>query len=938
MKKLKWSAAFAIALILIAAAFTVATSATSSTVYLSDIDYVSEIHGWGELMRDKGLDGKAIKICETTYEKGITIHADSRIEYDISGKGWNTFSAYIGVNDSEEDEIHKPKSSITFEILVDGISVYRSGIFRMSTPAEKITVSLPSDAKRITLITDGTSDGNTADHCAWADAKFEYVTPKDGNMKSLEFDMDSISINGIMECADLTPRAFDYLGKEIDPSKFKVSYTSSASDIALVFSLDAISGRVVLKSKGIATVTATAVHEYEGLTTVCRSEITVFGKFGDEARANEELSSPDGKIKILVKSDEFGRVRFSVTDDGAAIVTEAGIGVNTDSGDFSSGLAFVGAERGEINESYSNISGSYSKIENRANTLDLTFAKLNFTFTVKFRAYDDGFAYRYVIGCDEPSVKDITIKRETGYFTIPKDSKVFAERIARLEDKFSYQNNYDERTADKCEGMYQAFPMLSTADDEHWLLLSEAELYGDRYIGTALYGEGEGRFSLCPAPRVSSDEAIDTALAFTSPWRCGIIGSLGEVVESSLIEKVCERSDEDYSWVRPGVCSWLWLSEGGAASHDYKLLRKYVNLSVEMGWEYILLDAVWQPNAPHGYYDGFLEFMDYAKENGVGVWVWVNKSNLDTESERAALAKWASDGIVGVKVDFFDSEDADNIELYEAIYEACRENKLMLNLHGSNKPTGERSYWQHVINREAVLGEEKNNYRPSDLATYIYTRGVLGPMDITPRITPGGSKVTTIAAQLAMCVHYETGALTMASFASDYYNSPAKEFFKALPAAWDDLHFIDGYPGDYSIIARRSGENWYLSGLNATQRLDASIALDFLDADGEYRAYVFADGEGKDDLDIYEIDVTASDSIDVTMLYGGGLAVKIVRLDSPEEEPDCGGLKPIPPTEKPMGADNRGGEVYRTLIVVSAIVGIVALSFGLALVLRRFRK
>ena len=116
------------------------------------------------------------------------------------------------------------------------------------------------------------------------------------------------------------------------------------------------------------------------------------------------------------------------------------------------------------------------------------------------------------------------------------------------------------------------------------------------------------------------------------------------------------------------------------------------------------------------------------------------------------------------------------------------------------------------------------------------------------------------------------------------------------------------------------------------------IALDFLDADGEYRAYVFADGEDKEELEMYEIDVTASDSIDLTMISGGGLAVKIVRLDLPEEEPDCGGLNPIPPAEKPMGADNRDGETLRILIVIAAVVGVASVSLVLALALTRFRR
>ena len=807
----------------------------SDYTYLSDIQERSASVGWKTLMKDKGLDDKPIKIGETTYDKGLVAHSPSKVEYNISGDEYESFHAYIGVNDSESDASAKTKADVEFIVMIDGVYAYKSKVFYYDTAPEEINIPIPYGSKRLTLITTkgGTDTSSkkystTADHCAWAEAKLIKRT----------------------------------------------------SDLPII---------------------------------------------SQDKRLDQTLKSPSENLAVRVFNDENGRILFNVTEDKVVMLEDSAIGISSSLGDFSTGFSLKSVSAATIDETYTNISGSYSTVRNHANQMTAIFEKGEFLFTVEFRAYDDGFAYRYTIDAKDNSAKSIIFDKELGYFSVPASSTTFSEKITDLEALFNYEESYYELSIERCASTHRAFPFLFTPDKQHWMLLSEAELYGDTYAGSALYASGDNELRLCYAPKADPN-GVRSKLSFTSPWRCGITGSLGDVVESSLIENVCERRDEDFSWVKPGVTSWLWLSEGGPASRDFEKLKKYVDLSAEMGWDYILLDSGWQPDAPFGYYDWFKTFMAYAKDKNVGVFVWVHYTNLDTAEERAVLKKWAADGIAGVKVDFFDSEHQKMITLYENIYKACEEAKLMVNIHGANKPTGERQYWPHVINREAVRGEEYKDYKPFDLTCYAFTRGVLGPMDITPLIVPGGTKTTTIASQLAMCVHYETGALTMASFATDYYESYATAFFKSLPSAWDDLKFIDGYPGDYSVLARRSGHNWYLSGITNEAR-SVKVNFDFLDEGAEYQAYIYTDGRNNEDVTVKKVVLKAGDSFDFSMLDGGGFAVKFEKLGVEDETPPTdtpdSTEKPTEPavTESDLVEEEKGcGSNLSGLSVLAAVM------------------
>ena len=323
-----------------------------------------------------------------------------------------------------------------------------------------------------------------------------------------------------------------------------------------------------------------------------------------------------------------------------------------------------------------------------------------------------------------------------------------------------------------------------------------------------------------------------------------------------------------------------------AGQRNEQWLKKYIDLAAEMGWKYIILDEGWQPDSTvsgkvyDGYFDYFDDMVAYADSVGVGFVVWVKYVDLDTAAEREILSEWADKGIKGIKADFFDSEAVDKIDCLEAIYNKCAEEKLLVNIHGGNKPTGERRTWPNVINRESIHGQEWNEMLSANTTIWSYTRGVIGPADVTPYIYPAklgssgsGTFTTTTAHQIALNVLVESGMPCMASSAEDYLNSDFISFFKNLPAKWDDLKFLEGNVKDYTVLARKSASNWFVAGVSVNAK-NVTVPLDFLDENTEYVATVYAD-KTKTDVAISNYTVTSADELPISMITNGGFVVMI---------------------------------------------------------------
>ena len=582
---------------------------------------------------------------------------------------------------------------------------------------------------------------------------------------------------------------------------------------------------------------------------------------GEPVDAGEwEAKSPDGTRVLTVSLTDKG-LFYRARLGNKAILQEAPLGlrVSGDSGDFTGGLAFVKTESRTIDETYPMVSGKASRHVNRANETVLTFTNTQGArLELHVRAYDDGVAYRYCL----PGEGGVEVVAERSGFHVPKDARGWLQRAIA-----NYENPYrPSKVADVKDGRY-AFPALFELPSGDWVLLTEAAVYGDSYGANHLSGPTpDGLFSI----RFAGGTYTADRPLFT-PWRVAIVGTLKDIVESTLVENLNPPSEiKDPSWIRPGRVAWSWWSDDNSP-RSLRIQKQYVDFAAEMGWEYVLVDLGW--NA-----EWLPELVEYAGEKNVSILLWHHWAGLrDVEEQRKKLALWKSWGVAGIKIDFMDSDAQDRIRFYDSIIQTAMANKLMINFHGATIPRGRRRRWPHLMTMEGVQGAEYHKWdhkpvTPEHNCTLPYTRNVVGPMDYTPVTLSAVRRTTSLAHELALAVVYESAWQHFADSPASYRKHPAAvEFLKLVPTAWDETHFLAGRPGELACIARRKGDAWFLGVIAAGNERTLDLPLSFL-GDGTYEMTLCEDDEAAERFHVEARSVTPTDRLQVTLKTNGGLA------------------------------------------------------------------
>ena len=617
---------------------------------------------------------------------------------------------------------------------------------------------------------------------------------------------------------------------------------------------------------------------------------------------NWSIVSPDGTITADVSLHGDGSLSYNVRKGEVTVVEESALGFSVDVDDFRI-VTLENAEQKRITGSYENITGKHPVVEYDCNELTVTLKGYEFYLDVILRAYDDGYAFRYNIRAVDGSEGKMTVLGEESQITLPDNSVMWAEPYVPIRSDgtnfFSYESTYKRRSSTNCGGESISMPMLyQVSGTEIYSLVTESDLVGSGFYGSFLEEKPEdrntGRFTVSKTPAGGPGQD-EVEYPFTSPWRVCSVGDMKTVIESEMVEKVMDDvqywrpddydslSDEekaiyDYDWVEPGVVAWNWLSYNGVRpQNDWALQREYVDLAQQMGWTYTLLDGGWDTGLTD---DMLRSFMDYANERGVKVLVWCNAltdfANGDADILRAKLDDWKSFGIAGIKIDFFDgqnannpshySEDINTIKWYETIYQETARRQMIVNCHGTNKPTGERRRYPNVINREAVYGNEFITVDSTITVNQMFVRGNVGPTDFTPVITPL-AKGITVGHQMALAVLCESGTPSMADTPEEYLWDYLNDYYRAIPTLRDDTVFLCGFPDEYYCAAIRAGDEWFVAGINSLIESTVEIDFSFL-GEGSYDAVVFTDGE--DGI------VRSSDTVDsstvkqITMQADGG--------------------------------------------------------------------
>ena len=463
------------------------------------------------------------------------------------------------------------------------------------------------------------------------------------------------------------------------------------------------------------------------------------------------------------------------------------------------------------------------------------------------RVYNDGIAFR-------------SASSSSTVYRIPEGMTRWMQQWTEAyEGFFPMSTTYKVKPEPSFSGVFKSaegwnnrwgYPALLEPRPNVFVLLSEANIEHGQ-SASCLYNDGE-------LFRVVADSCTSDH----TPWRVAIIGSLADVVESTLITDVSDPTKyDDVSWIHPGVVSWIyWAYNHG--SNDYNIIKKYVDMAVTLHLPYVLIDAEWDEMR-----DGktIEDAIDYAKKNNVKPLIWYNSSvgwidgapgpkfRLNKPEDREKEFAWCEKlGVAGVKIDFFSGDNQKNMDYCIDLLESAARHHLLVNFHGATIPRGWQRTYPNLLSTEGVYGAEWYNNVPTFTnraarhnATLPFTRNVIGPMDYTPCTFSDSQHphITSHGHELALTVLFESGLQHLADRPESYLAQPqeVQQFLSSLPAAWDETRFVAGYPGEYVIMARRSGNKWYLAGINGTDEVK-EVPLPFQGKN----ATLFTDAAGKD--------------------------------------------------------------------------------------------
>jgi alpha-glucosidase len=397
------------------------------------------------------------------------------------------------------------------------------------------------------------------------------------------------------------------------------------------------------------------------------------------------------------------------------------------------------------------------------------------------------------------------------------------------------------------------------------------------------------RYSAEDVARLSKPAAISGTI--TTPWRVIIIGrDLNALVNSDIIPNLCPPPDQklfpqgiETLWVKPGRAVWKYMDGGDSSIEGTK---EFCRLAGELGFEYNVIEGYWSKWTEEEQKD----VVAYARQHGVGLWFWKHSRSLHTQEAREEFfGKLERLGVVGAKIDFFDHEHKEVIDLYEACRADAARHHVLVNFHGSNKPTGEARTWPNEITREAVKGMEASKItdRATHDATLPFTRYLAGAGDYTVMHFGQRRGNTTWAHQIATAIVFEMPLLTYVANPATIITNPAVEMIKSIPATWDETVVLpDSEIGKVAVFARRSGDRWFLAAVNGAQARPVRIPLSFL-SKGVHSALLVKDpnddrlltspATNGSTLKIERLNFKRSDTLKLQLQPGGGLVVRFEK-------------------------------------------------------------
>ena len=644
-----------------------------------------------------------------------------------------------------------------------------------------------------------------------------------------------------------------------------------------------------------------------------------------------ELKSPDGKLQVKVETGSG--INYTLIHAGDTLLNSSYIGMYlTDGTVFGEDQKVNKVTRRSVDQTVDAFNYKKAEVEDRFNEMTLKFKK----FSLVFRAYDDGMSYRFVSHLKKPYY----VKSELAQFSFAQDWKMWVPYVAQhtetLESQFynSFENRYEYTPLSQWNKDRLAFlPLMVDGPDGKKIVITEADLLN--YPGMYLYNAGDdhdlaGRFAPYPDEVMQGGHnnlqgEVQTRFDYIArcnggesfPWRIVAVSENDtQMADNDMVYRLATPADpaEDWSWVKPGKVAWDWWNDWNIDGVDFKsginneTYKYYIDFASKNGIEYVILDEGWSVNGAADLFQVVpqidLEMLvEYASERNVGLILWAGYWAFDRDMEKVC-EHYSKMGIKGFKIDFMDRDDQYMVDFHRRASEMTAKYHMMADFHGSYKPTGLHRTYPNVINYEGVHGLEQMKWSdPSvDQVTYDVTipfiRMMAGPMAYTQGAMRNATRDNyrpvynepmsqgTRCRQLAEYVVFESPLNMLCDSPSNYMREQeCLEFIADIPTVWDETKALYGEVGKYIVMARRSGDTWYVGGMTDWRASSMDISLDFL-PEGEYVVEIYVDGPNAHriarDYKKISSDLPSDRKISVNMAPAGGFAAVISPVISSE--------------------------------------------------------
>lgn len=600
------------------------------------------------------------------------------------------------------------------------------------------------------------------------------------------------------------------------------------------------------------------------------------------------VKSPDGRIEFrLFRQDH--QLAYSINFLGEAVVKPSILSMSVNGISITDGVTIEKTERYKINETYP-LLGIHAKASNQCNGAKIFIhtALHGAVVSIDVRVFNDGVAFRQNI---IPTNAD-NVPGETTVFNLPSKSTIWYHDLYMHYEGVHVKKQIDEVK----EGEWVAPPATFKLPQGVYVSITEAELV--KYPGMALQANGKNgllirlaneqptsypyklRYSAEDTLRLKQPPHIKGNIV--TPWRVVIIGKdLNALVNNDIITNLNPPPDPKLfpngiytNWIKPGRAVWKYLNGGGDGT--LQIMKHFTDGAAALGFEHNILEGFWTKWTEAE----LKELVNYSRKKGVGIWLWKHSKSLRNAAYRDSFFRKCSElGITGLKIDFFDSEAMEVIDLYESILKETAKYHLLVDFHGANKPTGLSRTYPNELTREAVKGMEASKLmdRATHETTLPFTRLLAGPAEYTVLIFGERRRNTTWAHQIASAAILSAPMLTYAANPDTILMNPAVNIIKSIPSTWDETIVLPPSEiGQLAVYARRKGSTWFLAVMNGVQPKNIKIPLRFLK--GNYKAVAAKDNaENAASVVVEQASYSSNDSIELHLQPGGGFIAKFSK-------------------------------------------------------------